>query len=74
MALNPQIMVNWSDDGGHSYGNEHWRSIGKIGNYETRVEFKRLGISRDRVYQLRITDAVKIAVIGGTIKTTGLRS
>ena len=25
----PQVMLRWSDDGGHTWSNEHWMSIGK---------------------------------------------
>jgi hypothetical protein len=28
--LDPQVMLRWSDDGGHTWSNEHWRSMGKI--------------------------------------------
>ena len=74
VGVNPQIMLTWSNDEGHTWSNEHWRDIGKIGKYETRVVWRRLGISRDRVYEIRITDPVKIAIIGATIEIEELRS
>jgi len=52
----PQAMLDWSDDGGHTFGHEHWRGIGKIGEYAARSLWNRLGSSRDRVYRVSITD------------------
>jgi hypothetical protein len=63
----PQCILDWSDDGGHTWSNEHWASIGKIGQFKRRALWRRLGISRDRVYRTRITDKVKIVLIGAEI-------
>lgn len=63
----PQAMLRWSDDGGHSWSNEHWADIGAIGNTKTRVIWRRLGSSRDRVYEIRITDPVKCVLIGAEL-------
>jgi hypothetical protein len=59
---NPQAMLQYSDDGGFTYGNELWTTIGKKGEYRTRVEWRRLGVARDRVYKLRISDPVQIQI------------
>lgn len=67
---NPQIVLRWSDDGGHTWSNEHWASCGKIGKYGTRVIWRRLGGSsklRDRVYEVSGTDPVKISIIGAEL-------
>lgn len=61
---NPQAMLQWSDDGGHSWSNELWRSFGRIGKRNHRAIWRRLGKSRDRVFKLTITDPVKVAIIG----------
>lgn len=70
----PQIMLRWSDDGGHTWSNEHWMSIGKIGAYATRAIRRRLGMTtklRDRVYEISGTDPVKIAILGAELGLTG---
>jgi len=69
----PQAMLRWSDDGGHTWGTEHWRSMGKIGEYGKRVIWKRLGMTRDRIYEISGTDQVKAVIIGAelTISPTG---
>lgn len=60
----PQAMLQWSDDGGTSWSNEYWTSLGRIGNRKTRAIWRRLGRSRDRVLRLKITDPVKVVIIG----------
>jgi hypothetical protein len=64
----PQAMLDWSDDGGHVWGNEHWVGIGAIGEYKNRAVWRRLGASRDRIYRLTVTDAVKPIVIGAHLE------
>jgi len=64
---NPQVVLDWSDDGGHSWSNEHWADAGKIGARLARVIWRRLGASRDRVYRTTITDPVKVTLIGAEI-------
>ena len=59
----PQAMLKWSDDEGNTWSNEHWRGIGKMGEYGTRVRWNRLGSSRARIYNLEITDPVKVVII-----------
>lgn len=69
----PQVMLRWSDDGGHTYSNEHWVSIGKIGEYYRRAIWRRLGMTlklRDRVYEVSATDPVKIAILGAELMIT----
>lgn len=63
-SLEPQAMLQWSDDGGHTWSNEYWVSMGWTGKYKTRALWRRLGRSRDRVFRVIITDAVKVVIIG----------
>ena len=73
-GTDPQVMLRWSDDGGHTWSNEHWRSIGKIGQTGRRVIWRRLGMTmklRDRVYELSGTDPVKIAIMGAELIVEG---
>jgi hypothetical protein len=66
----PQVMLRWSDDGGHTWSNEHWIGIGKIGEYYRRAIWRRLGMTmklRDRVYEVSGTDPVKIAIMGAEL-------
>lgn len=73
LGANPQVMLRWSDDGGHTWSNERWADMGKIGQYFRRVLWRRLGMTmkiRDRVYEVSGTDPVKIAIIGAELKSS----
>lgn len=58
-APNPQMIMTYSKDGGRTYSNEMWRSMGRVGEYLTRaiwrpnVEFRQLQIV------LKMTDPVR---------------
>lgn len=63
-------MLRWSDDGGHTWSNEHWTSMGAIGAYGYRALWRRLGMTnkiRDRVYEVSGSDPVKIDIIGAEL-------
>lgn len=66
-GVDPQAMLQFSDDGGHSWSNEKWTSIGKIGHTKGRAVWRRLGHSRNRVFKVTITDPVKVAMIGAEL-------
>jgi hypothetical protein len=73
-GIEPQVMLRWSDDGGHTWSNEHWKSMGRSGQYGYRTIWRRLGMTtklRDRVYELSGTDAVKIAIMGAELHADG---
>jgi hypothetical protein len=70
----PQVMLRWSDDGGHTWSNEHWTPLGAIGVYQHRAFWRRLGMTlklRDRVYELSGTDPVKISIMGAELILSG---
>lgn len=64
----PKAVLRWSDDGGHTWSNEQHVSIGAIGNYKTRAIWRRLGQSRDRIYEVTISDPVKVVLIGAELE------
>lgn len=63
-GANPKVMLDWSDDGGLTYSNEHWRDIGKIGEYQRRARWNRLGQFRQRVLRVSLSDPVKPVILG----------
>lgn len=61
----PQVMLDWSDDGGRTFpGPVLTQSMGAIGDYQARVRFDRLGMFYQRSYRVRISDPVKRAILG----------
>jgi hypothetical protein len=68
---NPQVMLRWSDDGGFTWSNEHWTSIGLAGETKNRAMWRQLGRARDRVYEVVISDPVQRDIIGATLYVEG---
>ena len=70
----PDVMMRWSDDGGHTWSSEHWTKMGRIGAFGYRAFWRRLGMTlklRDRVYEVSGTDPVKIAIVGAELIVDG---
>ena len=70
----PQVMLRFSDDGGHTWSNEKWTGMGAIGAYQRRAIWRRLGMTvklRDRVYEVSGTDPVKIVILGAELAVDG---
>ena len=63
----PQAMLQFSKDNGHTWSNEAWVTLGAIGAYLTRAIWWRLGVARDWVFKIRITDPVKVVIAGASI-------
>lgn len=64
----PQVMLRISRDGGRTFGNERWRSIGAMGEYKRRVVWQKCGRARDFVFEIAGSDPVKIAITGALIQ------
>jgi hypothetical protein len=67
-GANPQAMLRWSNDGGSTWSNEHWTSIGVQGRYKNRAIWRRLGQARDRVYEVVVTDPIKAVIVAANLK------
>ena len=63
-GLNPQAMLQFSSDGGNTWSNELWRSVGLIGEYTARAVWNRLGSDFRRMYKLTVSDPVIWRVLG----------
>lgn len=64
----PQAMCRWSDDGGSTWSNEHWCSIGTQGAYKNRAIWRRLGQSRDRIFEVVVTDPINAVITAANLK------
>lgn len=64
----PQIVLQISSDGGHSFSSEAWASAsktpGSVGEYTVRTKWQRLGQARDRVYKLTSSSDTKFIIAG----------
>ena len=71
LGANPQAMLRWSNDGGSTWSNEHWHTIGQIGQYRNRAIWRRLGWARDRVFEVVVTDPINAVIISANLKAEG---
>src|ERR1700691_5770317 len=63
-----QIFMSFSNNCGKSWSNQQARSLGKVGEYEHRVYWDRLGQSRQRTYKFTTTARLRIA--NGYVRAT----
>ena len=63
----PQVCLDWSDDNGNTWSNQHWTELGAMGEYQTRVMWDRLGSARDRTFRISITDPVPRRIVSATV-------
>ncbi len=64
---NPQIGLSISRDNGKTWGPQMWRDMGKIGEYKTRVEWRRLGSPRYFTPKITVTDPVPVVFVSACI-------
>lgn len=70
---NPLATLKISDDGGNVFRALPTRSLGAIGQYNTRVDWWKLGSSRQRVYRVEITDPVPLYIADTQLLAVGAR-
>jgi hypothetical protein len=63
----PQIMASWSKDGGRTWGNEIWCTLGKIGEYRKRATWRNLGRARDWAFKFRISDPIPRKLVSAEV-------
>ncbi len=68
LGANPTMTLDWSDDGGHTFGNAIQASAGALGAFKQRVIWNRLGRSRDRVFRVTTMDASEQAWINAYLE------
>jgi hypothetical protein len=68
----PVALLSWSDDGGHTWSNEHEASMGAVGEYRTRIKWRRLGVGRDRVFRVATSEPVQVTWLGAEIDVVQL--
>lgn len=64
---NPQIGLEVSRDNGKTWGAQMWTTMGKIGEYALRAEWRRLGTAFNYVFRLTVTDPVNFVLVSACI-------
>lgn len=69
LAIEPQVRMDRSRDGGRTFTDERWRSMGKIGEYNRRLIWRRNGRAHTTdMYRFTISDSVQVVGIQLTIE------
>jgi hypothetical protein len=68
IQYNPKAMLRWSNDGGSTWSKEYWQDIGQQGKYTHRAIWRRLGMARDRIFEVVVTDPIKAVIVSANLK------
>lgn len=66
----PLVILRWSDDRGRTFGNPITSTMGRTGKYLTSIQFNRLGMARDRVWEASWSAAANTALQGAFVTFT----
>lgn len=69
----PQMMMTYSNDDGKTWSSEIWAPCGKIGEYEARAVFHRLGAGRKRRFRFTVTDPNPVTIWGVQAQIRGVQ-
>lgn len=67
----PKVMLDWTDDAGHTWSNELTATLGKRGKYQDQAFFTRLGRSRNRSFRFACSDPVPFRVMDAKARMSG---
>lgn len=62
-GVSPVLFLRYSDDGGRTWSQLRPASMGRIGQYRVRAIWRRLGHSRNRIWEVSGSDPVKTVLI-----------
>ena len=68
LGTNPQVSIAISRDGGHTFGQRWFTSLGAVGQARARAMWRRLGFGRDCIVDLELIDPVPRDLVGATLR------
>jgi len=72
-VTDPKLMIRWRDNNRANWSNEHYISLGNIGETDLILRLKRLGVFRTRQFELVVTDVVAASFGDAEVDITVLR-
>jgi hypothetical protein len=64
----PLVSLRWSDDRGATYGNPVIQTMGNGGDYLTQISYWKLGMARDRVFEVSWSSPINTALNGAFVE------
>jgi hypothetical protein len=69
----PEVMLEYSDNGGRTWTSLPNQTLGRLGEYSHRVVWHSLGSSEQRVYRASISDPVSVTLTDTVLEARGGR-
>ena len=73
-TTDPQIMIDYSDDGGQAFGVQRMRDLGADGQRLKRVKVTGLGSSASRTYRFSMSAAVRRCILAAGLDVDKMRA
>lgn len=70
----PRVLLRWSNTRGASWQGSLSQSLGSAGQYNTQPAWQRLGMARDRIWELSWVTRGKTALNGAWVNFTHMKS
>jgi hypothetical protein len=71
-GANPQLKMRYSDDAGQTWSMWLIEEVGRIGQTMKRCVFDQLGIGRNRVFEVELSEAVNLTIIAAYVEVSVL--
>ena len=68
LGPNDHVMLSWSEDGGYTWKPERMLSLGNFGQYNRKLQFRRLGSGITRTFRVRLSTASLINILRADIE------
>lgn len=68
--VDPSIWLYASNDGGKTFGNGREKTLGAVGEYLTRVKWRKCGSARNRVFKVATTSQTNVTVYNAFIEVS----
>ena len=69
-GVRPKVMLQWSNDHGHTWSNEQWIECGPLGQFAWRAIWRRMGRARDMVFRVVISDPIPVTLVDATVEVS----
>lgn len=71
--VDPHVIFRFYEGAGEAAAMEEQLPIGKVGDTRNRCMIRRLGVSRDRLYEIQFSAATRRDIVGSTLQAEGTK-
>lgn len=61
------VMLDWSDDGGYTWGKERVVKLGNYGHYNKKIQFRRLGSATMRTFRVKLSTKSMVNILRASL-------